>query len=186
MSKRTFLTLEGEMVRPTRAPAALSIIASSLVALGVVAAGVQIGEGDLARDPRSPSPILTRPAAQLVVPIQALEPPLVDQFLSIASAPSRQPITIPVLAPGPQSVPVPGPSPDDSTSPLPTPTPAPTDPVIAPIPGLDSPLPPPDETIVNPLVGVIEGLLGPAPASAGAEEAGTEAPTSPISGLLGL
>lgn len=166
------------MVRPTRPPAALSIIASSLVAFGVVAAGVQLGQGGLGDDPRRPSPVLTRPAVQVVVPFGNAEPPLVEQFIEIASAPARsQPNTIPVLAPGPQSVPVPGPSPDPGTAP--PPAPPPTEPI--PTPDLESPLPPPDTEVLDPVVTIIEGLLG-----SGSEEAGAEAPTSAVTGLLGL
>lgn len=167
------------MVHPTRPPAALSIIASSLLAFGVVAVGVQLGEGGLGDDPRRPSPVLTRPAARVVVPIRNAEPPLAQQFLDIDSAPREraQPNTIPVLAPGPQSVPVPGPSTDETAAPAPEPPPS--EPV--PTPEVVSPLPPPDTQVLDPVVTLIEGLLG-----TGSEEAGAEAPTSTVTGLLGL
>jgi hypothetical protein len=173
LSKRTFLTLKGGMVHPTRPPAALSIIASSLLAFGVVA----VGEGGLGDDPRRPSPVLTRPAARVVVPLRNADPPLAQQFLDIDSAPRRsQPNTIPVLAPGPQSVPVPGPSTGETAAPAPEPPPSepvPTPEIV--------PLPPPDTQVLDPVVALIGGLLG-----AGSEEAGTEAPTSTVTGLLGL
>lgn len=185
------------MLRRSQAPALLSVVAATLGALGVIAVGVQIGEGELSRDPRHPSAFLSRPAAQVAVrPPVAEEPLLPEDFLAIASA-ALAPNTLPASAPDPQPEPAPGPSPDANPSapaPQPTPAPAPAPasaPAPEPSPGVS---PTPEETaILSPVVdpvtellgdvvgGLLGGLLGD-----DAEGADAEASTPSLTDLLGL
>ncbi|HVM10295.1 MAG TPA: hypothetical protein VM345_17680 [Acidimicrobiales bacterium] len=170
------------MVRPTWVISALSVASGSIAALGLVAAGVHLGQGSLSGDPRPPSTMLSRPAAQVVIPPRVDDVPVIATSAAFDSALApAAPDTNPVPAPGPQSVPAPGPS-ESPASPAPTPpgpAPAPAEPPVPPLPA-------PDDGALDPVVSVlgpvVDGLLG----GTTANEAGAQTPTSSITSLLGL
>lgn len=173
------------MLRPSRWSSALLITSLSLVALGVVAAGVSIGQGGLGNDRGSASPLLSRPAAQVVVPVRT--EPVFDVPSPLDLAPLAVATdTSPAPAPGPQSVPAPGPSGSD---PAPAPAPAPTAPDTGGVVPIAPALPDPGTTAPAPdtaVDGVLSLLTPTVDTVLGTQEAGAEAPTSSLISLLGL
>ena len=94
-----------EMVRPAHRP--LAVVALTISALGSIAAGVQLGTGGHVGSARgTPARMLSRPAAQVIVPRPVPQNAAFARVL-VPAVTGRSDI-IPVSAPVPQSVPAPG------------------------------------------------------------------------------
>lgn len=153
------------MVRSSpRLHSALAVVALSVAALGMVAAGVELGQGSLIGDRQAPDAIETRPAARIVPPRRDVVEPIEVESDTVAGSSSEP-------AQDPQPAPAPGASADgrsggrsdagdgaDSGAGSPSPGPP------APAPGLLPPTPDPAPGVVDPIVdpvsGLIDGLLG--------------------------